>query len=194
VYQDLGERISQGDIIEILPHLYLEPPLAAVVESDTEKLYELHTHPHPALQKSGQDVVAKCSQKLAVVLTADCELDKSSRKKWIICPIVSLSSVGGVTADVKKNRTVRFFFLPRCRELFDDSVAVLDQLTTVDRSFIEAGKRLITLSDIGRFGLYAQYIRWLTRWEFKNVKCPTCGTEFDPTLGMSVRSPDEPGK
>jgi hypothetical protein len=66
----------------------------------------------------------------------------------------------------------------------------MDQITTVDRSFIEAGKRIATLSDTGRFGLYGQFIRWLTRWEFKDVKCPTCSSEFDPTMGMSVRTPE----
>jgi len=45
------------------------------------------------------------------------------------------------------------------------------------------------VTTIGRFWVTAE-VRWLTHWEFKDVKCPTCNCEFDPTLGMSVRPPD----
>lgn len=188
-YQELDPRVSQGDIFEIAPHLYLEAPLSAIVEAETPGLYRIATEPHAAFDTAGLKVAAPCSRKLAIVVTADCEIDK--RARWIVCPIVPLDEIPGqVRGHAKRNRVFKFFFLPRYRELMADGVVVLDQITTVNKNLLEGVNRITSLSDDGRFGLYTQFIRLMTRWEFKDVQCPVCGSHFDPTLGMTVRSAD----
>lgn len=78
-------------------------------------------------------------------------------------------------------------FLPKLAGVLDESVVVLDYLTTLEPEYVHGANRIVSLSDLGRRALYMQYIGWLARWEFREVSCPNCGTEFDPTLGLSVR-------
>jgi hypothetical protein len=83
------------------------------------------------------------------------------------------------------------FFLPRYRVSLEDSVAVLNQLTTVHRVMFSDLKRLVTLTTVGRLAFYAQFVRWLTRWELRKMPCPSCNVEFDPTLALPVRSAED---
>ena len=63
-------------------------------------------------------------------------------------------------------------------------------MTTLERTFIEASKRILSLSDFGRRALYSQQIRWLTRWQLAEVRCPNCAVSFNAADGMTVRSVD----
>ena len=64
---------------------------------------------------------------------------------------------------------------------------VLNQLTTLDREFVRGANRILSLSDLGRMALYAQHIRWLTRWQLSEIRCPHCNASFSATAGMAVR-------
>lgn len=186
MYQSISDNVSQGDILELAPHIYLDPPLSALAAAEAPGTYLASQVPPSIL--NGDPVIASCKRRLAIVVTFDCEIDKPMNERWIVCPVVPLSDLPSQShGNVKRNRVAKLFFLQRHKELIPDSVVVLDQLSTINRFFIKEAVRIATLSDDGRLGLYTQFIRWLTRWEFKDVKCPNCKTEFNPTLGMSVR-------
>jgi len=124
------------------------------------------------------------------LITNDCEVDKAGRR-LLICPVVPLDRIpGGDHGNVKKNKVISMLFIPAYRALVPDSFVDFNQITTVDRSILRAGKRVLSLSDLGRTALYNQFIRWTTRWVLHTIECPRCGVEFDPTLKLPVRADD----
>jgi hypothetical protein len=94
-------------------------------------------------------------------------------------------------ANAKGNRIAHMFFLPRFKEHLVDSVVLLNQMTTVHRDIAEHFRRILTLAPEGRFGLYAQFIRWISRWELKEVECPNCSATFNLARTFPVRSPTD---
>jgi hypothetical protein len=93
--------------------------------------------------------------------------------------------------DAKRNRIAHLFFMPRFKDLLPDSVAVLNHLTTVQREVIRSTRRLATLHVIGRKALYAQFLRWLSRWELAEVQCPHCEMLFSPASALPTRAPED---
>ncbi len=123
-----------------------------------------------------------------MVITPDCEIDKKIAY-WHICPVVPLSKLkGSVQGDVKRNRVYSRFFLPQYQDVLPDSFVDFNHLSTIKADFVQTGRRVLSLSDLGRHGLYAQFVRWLTRWELKNIDCPNCATTFNPLASLPVRS------
>jgi hypothetical protein len=165
--------LSQGDIV-VLPHLHID----TTAEIDGEGLMEFTVKGRPAP---------------ALILNFDCEIDKPWSKRFVVCPIVPLESLPqGQRTNAKNNRTAHLFFMPRHKAILPDSVAVLNQQTTIDRMVIDPAKRIATLEVQARMALYTQFVRWLSRWELTDLTCPRCGGEFDPTIALPVRRPDEP--
>lgn len=124
-----------------------------------------------------------------MLLTHDCEIDKPIKTTWIINPIVPISEIPGkVHPDIRKNKLLHLVHLAAHRDILSESVIVLNHMTTLDHKFIEPSRRIVSLSDIGRRSLYAQYIRWLTRWKLSELQCPNCGVGFNAATAMKVRS------
>jgi hypothetical protein len=88
--------------------------------------------------------------------------------------------------EVKKNRPFQYFYLPPDGEL-TESFVDFAYPTTVSLSMVSGIPRLMTLSDLGRRALYVQYIRWVTRWEMRKIKCPGCGEDFNASAALPVR-------
>lgn len=172
-YQDPSPKLSQGDII-VTPHLYVNE------RAESE-------------QDGSIEISAKSRAAPALILNFDCEIDKPWSERFIVCPIVPLDELPvNQRTNAKKNRIAHLFFLPRNKSILADSVTILNQQTTIARKLINPSERLATLSAQGRLALYAQFVRWLSRWELTDMTCPHCGVDFDPTLTLPVRHPDEP--
>jgi hypothetical protein len=177
--------LSQGDIIEISPHLYLDPPIRRVVTSEGGVVRTIET---PVVTER-MEVVGNCSPARALILNYDCEIAKPDITRLLICPVIPLSTFPvDKQGNVKRNRTAHLFFLPRFEEKLEDSVAVLNQVTTIHRVLLSELNRLATLAPVGRLAMYGQFIRWLTRWQLRDISCPNCRFEFDPTLSLPIRS------
>jgi hypothetical protein len=157
-------------------------------------LPHLHVNSTAEIDGEGQmEFTAKGRPAPALILNFDCEIDKQWSKRFVVCPIIPLSELpDNQRTNAKNNRTAHLFFMPRHRELLPDSVAVLNQQTTYDRTLLDPSKRLATLDVQARMALYTQFVRWLSRWELTELTCPRCGSEFDPTIALPVRRPDEP--
>jgi hypothetical protein len=188
LYEQPRGQISQGDILELAPHIYLDTPLLGLTRIEGG-MHQEEREPFRAFDDvNGQPVVAGCKRTRAIVLTPDCEIDKNITY-WHICPVLPLSRLkGNVQGDVRRNRVYSRFFLPQLGEVLPDSFVDFNQISSIKADFIQAGRRILSLSDIGRQGLYAQFVRWLTRWELRNVRCPNCDTEFNPATNLQVRN------
>ena len=189
-YEDPVAELSQGDIIQISPHSFLDPPLRSVwlPDSGVPTVADLS----PSNIEGCKKIVAECRPGTALLLNYDCEIAKPTTKRLVVCPILPLAQFSPTDfGNIRRNRTAHLFFLPRFRQL-EDSVAVLNQITTIHRVLLSDLHRIVTLSEIGRLGFYAQFVRWLTRWEMRTVSCPNCRVEFDPTLSLPLRSAGDP--
>lgn len=191
LYETPRPQISQGDIFELLPHLCLNRPLSALSkEAETETIFRAHGEPYPSFDdKDGQDVLATCKRAKGIVVTHDCEIDKPQVSHWLICPVVPAGRLRPENLDrLKRNRIYSMLYLPRIGDTLVDSFVDFNRITTLDTEFLTNVKRIVSLSDTGRRALYVQFIRWLTRWELREIACPDCGAKFDPHLNQAVRT------
>ncbi len=191
LYESPRPEISQGDIVELLPHVSLDKPLLALhKEGETETVFRATGEPYTSFNdKDGQAVIAKCKRSRGVLISHDCEVDKPQVKKWLVCPVVPMDRLQPKNHDlVKRNRIFSMLYLPKFDKITVDSFVDFNQITTLDSEFIKAGKRIISLSDIGRRALYVQFVRWLTRWELREITCPNCEAKFDPHADQPVRT------
>ena len=173
----LEGKLRQGDIFTCGSHIYLD------------------SDPSSALLGHGQEtkISATCYGLPALVLNHDCEIaGGKSSKRVVICPIKPLADLESERrGHAKRGRIANLFFLPRYKNRLEDSVANLSQLTTVHTDNLQLVNRIATLDVMGRKALYAQTLRWLSRWVLAELKCPNCETIFDPA-GLQTRSPHDP--
>ena len=115
-YREPIAKLSQGDIL-VTPHL-------RVSKTDTTPDYEgLVTF------------TATGRPALGVVMNFDCEIDKPWSLTVVVCPIVPLSELKeSQRADAKRNRIAHLVFMPRYRDVIQDSVAILNQQTTLEQA------------------------------------------------------------
>lgn len=188
LYEQPRQQISQGDILELAPHIFLDSPLLAL-HNQAETIYGATAEPYGSFDdKNGQKIIAHCKRMTALILTHDCEIDKPQVVRWHICPVVPLERLRGETQDrAKRNRIYSMCFLPKFGNLKKDSFVDFNHISTVSAELLRSAPRILSLSDLGRQALYAQFIRWFSRWELRSLECPGCKVEFDPTLSLSVR-------
>lgn len=191
LYESPRPEISQGDVLDLLPHISLDKPLLALYrEGEAETVFRAVGEPYTNFNdKDGHAVIAKCKRSRAILISPDCEVDKPQVKKWLICPVVLMDRLQPKNHDLlKRNRIFSMLYLPKFEKILPDSFVDFNHITTLDSEFIKSGKRIISLSDVGRRALYVQFIRWLTRWELREISCPNCATRFDPHAEQSVRT------
>ena len=184
LYQAVTDSISQGDILDAAPHLLLRDPLLTVTTRGDGSFIASDA----VVGKTNQTVALSRVGK-AIVLTHDCVLDKPHTEYWQICLLAPLSSLSkDMQGNVRKNRIYRYLHLPAFGGDIPESFVDFGVVTTVAPSFVRSANRLVSLSDFGRQAFYTQYIRWITRWELKQIDCPVCDAQFDVSLALSVRS------
>jgi hypothetical protein len=188
LYEQPRQEFSQGDILYVAPHVFLDPPLFAL-QPQENGLHMFEQEPFSNFDDAaGQKVVATCKRDKAIVLTHDCEMDKKQILRWHLCPVVPLSKLRPENQDrVKRNRIYSMFFLPRYGTVLMDSFVDFTHISTVGMDFIKTGQRILSLSDVGRQGLYVQFFRWLTRFELRDLNCPNCNVKFSPLSSLPGR-------
>lgn len=180
-YQAIIPELSQFDIVETATHLKLNEPVVFLSNDEGESVL---VGPSPT-----DRVIATAEHKLALVISPDCDLDKPRTKHCLICPIYPLSVVSGADAGtIKKNKALRFLFLPSKAPSIPESFVDLAAISTVSIDLMRNATRLATLSDMARKAFYMQQIRWISRWTLSNVACPQCGLNFNPADTLPVRS------
>ncbi len=185
-YEPARSEVSQGDILEVLPHAHLKYPVR-LLESREDGL--LSSREGEAQGSGRQMGIAALRLERAILLSHDCEIDKPQILNWTVSPIVPISEIPGPKhGDVRKNKIFHLLHLPAYRNVLPESVIVLNQVTTLEKEFATSARRIASLSDMGRRAFYAQHIRWLTRWQLSELMCPHCGVGFNAADAMKVRS------
>ena len=172
-YCDPLSELSQGDILEYAP----QSLLGSLAEDEEGS------------------ISVGFRKERALILSPDCEITNSVRaqNRVILCPIKPLSKLTVSShGDAKRNRIAHLFFLERHGAALPDSVAFLNQLTTVNKNVLESIPKIATLHVLGRKALYAQLVRWVSRWDLREVQCPQCEVPFDPSLRLPTRAPEDP--
>jgi hypothetical protein len=171
LYEALNPSLSQGDIISIVPHVIIQG-MRDIVGGEV---------PTPAWD-------FKDRKEKAILLTRDCHLDRPDTKWCQVCPVLPIKTIEPKNlGNLKKNKLYQYFHLPAVNE-FPESFVDFSVVTTVSVDLIKPETRITTLNDDGRRSFYGQYIRWLTRWELRDISCPSCGTSFNPSQSLPVRS------
>lgn len=190
IYEGPRPKLSQGDILASVPGICIRGTVTRIEKGDN-RTYHIANGLGEGSAQTGEklSIAAGCRYTKAILITHDCEIDKEHVKTLIVCPVLPLSSLASKSQDlVRRNRVYSRLHLPRYREALVESFVDLAQFSTIEKAHLANGQRILSLSDLGRHALYLQLIRWLTRWEFREVLCPRCGIEFSPTVSLPVRS------
>ncbi len=178
-YQPLDTRFqfSQGDIVELAPHCRLPHPVVSITPN-AEGVYEV--------VPTSANAIAEQRIAMGMLITWDCEIEK--REYWNICPVHPLSLLNKLDqTNIRKNKNFRYLHLPGSDQIAESFVDI-SSLTTISKEALLQCKRLVTLNDLGKQALFGQFIRWLTRWTFSSISCPSCNTTFNPTDVLPVRA------
>lgn len=177
-------------MFEFPPHLFARAPLKFLKDDGSGRHVFLTDH-IDAEDHEYRHVAADCKRTRAMLITWDCENEKPKRN-WLVCPVQPLAQLQrSEQTNVKKNKILSLLYLPEYRDLLPDSFVNFNHISTLDRELIQPGRRIVSLSNLGRAAFYNQFIRWLTRWKLHEITCPNCSTTFDPTLSLPVRPPGE---
>ena len=179
-YQEISQKTSQGDILELAPHCRLASP----VQYLTVREGDVFSSADSVTDKA----IAQTRREFALVLSPDCDIDKEKTLFWLLCPIHPLSAMNGSDqGNIRKNKVFNYIFLPAHKSL-PDSFVNLGWITTVEARIVKESTRIMTLSDLSRSSLYMQLVRWISRWKLNEVQCPKCELKFNPADTLSVRA------
>ena len=188
IYEQPRQALSQGDIPVGIPIVWPTQRRVTISKRD-EATYAVVEPSEDRTVGSVSLTVANRKHSQAIVITHDCEIDKQHVRGVTVCPVTPLSQLTSKSQDlVRRNRVYSRLHLPAFRDVLTESFVDFDQLSTVDKTLAGECERIISLSDTGRQALYAQFVRWLTRWELREVMCPSCGITFNPTVNLPVRA------
>jgi hypothetical protein len=114
-YQEIDERPSQGDIVELAPHSRLVAPVRYLIKAEDGSVT-------PSAEPS-EAAVSETRHQLALILTPDCEIDKQKTRFWHICPIHPLAEVNRIDqGNIRKNKILNYLFLPAYKTMPDSFV------------------------------------------------------------------------
>jgi len=186
IYRPVEADLSQGDIVDDVPHLRLTPPLTVVRQFNANK-GRIHWAPFPYppeegntpdAQRLGKTIVqqpfdVKKGEFLpvlarftrAILLNYDCDLQHEEDH----CLAAIVRPMAGVhqqdRQNIRDNKNFNYFYLPADKTHgIEEGYADFRQITCLDPALIETlGKRIASLTPTGVKGLQAQLFRFLTR-------------------------------
>jgi len=108
-------------------------------------------------------VIAGCKTMLVLLLSRSCDLDKPTRKHFLVAPVIAVNDLqpaqrtGEKLRDLRNNDIFHWFYLPAKNPKLPESFADLTQIASLHRSFFDAvslGKNLAArLSSLGTASL-----------------------------------------
>jgi hypothetical protein len=186
MYRSADAELSQGDIIDGIPHVRLRPPLTVVRSVTIRGARDVYApFPYPPVEgktpdakregksimlaafhpKAGEYLAAFSQFTRAIVLNYDCDLanDEGHCLVAVVRPITAVHEEDRQT--IRDNKNFTHFYLPWDESHnIEEGYADLRQITSVDPALLEAvGTRLVSLSELGVNALQTQIFRFLTR-------------------------------
>jgi hypothetical protein len=158
------QELSQGDLFALAPSLYVKE-LGFFVRLDRNR-YQLQEWQPPTLKVSEEHQAAAAAvRRLAIVLTHDCEIDKSPARASVL--LAQVRPLAGVPDDQRQgfrhNTRHRAFYLPQCNHIDQESYADLRAITTIRVAALGSVERIASMNEDGRRMLREQLFRFFTR-------------------------------
>jgi hypothetical protein len=183
MYRTPETELSQGDIVDDVPHFRVRPPLEIVRRwtakggrewwipfpyppvvgktPDTGKTIKLP----PFNVKEGEVVPVSCRFTRALILNYDCDLQHEEDH----CLVAMVRPITGVHEEdrptIRENRNFNYFHLPADDDLgLAEGYVDFRQLTCFDPELLDiVGTRKASLTHVGVAGLHSQMFRFFTR-------------------------------
>ncbi len=171
-YRAVASQLCQGDILERVPHLFLQEqprPVRKTTLPGNRILYEMQELPEgtlPTTTAEGLLVSATCHVTRAMLLTHDCEIDKDQKHRTVVLirPLPP-SMPAQERGTIQQNRRFAFFYLPAGGEQLPESYVDFRRMCTVSPRWVDTANRLASLTPEARQALLLQLFRFLTRVE-----------------------------
>ena len=107
----------------------------------------------------GEHVIAACRKMTVIMVSRSCDLEKESRKHFLVAPVVPIASLkqeqqtGEGLADLRANRKFHCFYLPAKDPVLSESYADLSQMLPLHSTFFDEAtlreKLIARLSGVG---------------------------------------------
>ena len=161
---ELHPDLSHGDVIEFVPIASLVAPLSPLRPAPVTKGGGRTWEPFQT-ELPGTSLIhflARGNLFRVIVLSHDCELDKDkSKKRVLVAPIAYIEQIPILLRDNLLAQRQRSKFPMVDVPGLGDVYADLRSMNSVDRALVASGKRLATLSKLGRERLRAQVVDFL---------------------------------
>lgn len=175
-----GPGLSQGDLIELVPSVWVEDLGYLSKTADGPPRFRLHRKkPEPLKDNQPHPANAMNIRALGVVLTHDCEIDKDDQQRGSILVglVRPLNSVSGEENQegIRQYTRHRAFYLPASIPvtasegdqappyLAEEGYVDLRRITSVKRSVLDELERKAGMNDDGRMMLQEHLFRFFTR-------------------------------
>ncbi len=184
-YKDVAPELSQGDILDGIPHLFLRPPLFAlrkVILAGGREALGFYEYPPPTEEspgasrgkqlpgggfhfQAGEQAAALCQVSRAIVLSHDCDIEneKEHRLVALVRPLAPVTDPGHQEI-IRQNRNFNYLYLPAAEGL-DEAYVDFRRLTSLSPHFLATASRLRSLSGEGVRALQFGFFRFLTHHE-----------------------------
>jgi rRNA-processing protein FCF1 len=178
---DPVKRLSQGDVLAAVPSVYVRS-LAYLVKEAENKFRLAHKLPdavkpeavaqanvREVAETEGEDAFGNAvgARRLGMVISHDCELDKTGAKRYVL--MAQIRPLSGVSSD-KARESIRDYdqkrtlYIPENGYLEGEQFVDLRMLTTLRRDeVVDQLKRVASLNEDGRHLLRFQLFRYLAR-------------------------------
>jgi hypothetical protein len=197
-YQEPQELLSQGDILELTPHVILKENPLRVLRQQTGRggrpiMIPYPYPPDPALPENGEgpsggyrldrpegDLISAHGQvTFGLVLSHGCEIDKPNSKTRLMA-LIRLLSEGipeQTKQNIRQNRVFSSFYLPAIGTM-SESYADLSRISCPSPVFIDNATKIASLSEAAVGLLHYQLFRFLTRKEVDDQFLVTAQTRM----------------
>lgn len=191
VYLGTGDRLSQGDLVRLVPWGLIDSPLTVCRPNDAAKTDgKAFYAPHDLITQGGaaftggrvETVHAQAKTGIGLVLWHDCEIDKFEEKKqppekWFaaVAPVIPTSGLPLATLlQVKEYKRRQFFPLPAMPSVdLPESYADLRYIWSIKQSLLN--DRIAALSELTRAALHDHLFDFLTHRRLREaLLCPSC--------------------
>ncbi len=203
-YAPLGESLSQGDIVGVVPHGLIDEPLTICQPHNTAPHGKSNYWPyaHVPRRRNVEFIHARGAVGLGLVVWPDCQVDKLKNQgrpesEWFVgvAPVHPLSKITDARVRDKVtglNRAQFFPLPPRPPEIPEVSYVDLRYIWPVRHALLP--DRRIALSSEARNALAFHLFWFQTEVRVTNsVPCPHCGEQVDASAFFQFKDDGEAG-
>lgn len=174
-YRTLDPQVSQGDIVDAVPHLYLKTSVTVLRRAtapggrslfEAFPVAELVTPPPGGFKfEKGEpeQISSTCHLARGIILSHSCEIDKDSKHR-LIALVRPLQPIPAENQEIiRRNQDFSYFHLPACPGAFDESYVDFRRISSIHPDLINSNHRLASLNEEGLGALLVEFFLYITR-------------------------------